>query len=259
MVRVAGVYAVTTWAIFQVANTLFPVFNLPKWTLTLLAILLMLGLPVAMIIAWAFEAHPDGLRRAQPVGGPPRRFAAMDWVLVAATAAIIGIFTVQAIGLWSPPWRKAPAEGNQATSAAGDNSIAILPFANFSDSKDAEYFADGLTEEVINSLAKTRDLKIAGRTSSFYYKGKNHDLRQVGRQLGVAHVLELHGSAVRQGPEPVWPSVITIASVHSGDYTARRSHSCGSYRRTCLAPIRRLAVTISRCPWRPRTPSTGWD
>jgi TolB-like protein/Tfp pilus assembly protein PilF len=155
----------------------------------------MLGLPVALIIAWAFEAHPEGVRRTQPSARPPPRFRAMDWVLVAATLAIVGVFTVQATGLWSPPWRKGGDKPPAA--AAAEKSIAVLPFANFSGSKDAEYFADGLTEEVINSLAKTPDLKVAGRTSAFYYKDKNTDLRQVGRQLGVAHVLE--GSIRREG------------------------------------------------------------
>jgi TolB-like protein/Tfp pilus assembly protein PilF len=155
----------------------------------------MLGLPVALIIAWAFEAHPEGVRRTQPSARPPPRFRTMDWVLVAATLAIVGVFTVQATGLWSPPWRKGGDRPQAA--AAAEKSIAVLPFANFSGSKDAEYFADGLTEEVINSLAKTPDLKVAGRTSAFYYKDRNADLRQVGRQLGVAHVLE--GSIRREG------------------------------------------------------------
>lgn len=193
VVRVAGVYAVTAWAIFQIANTLLPVFDIPKWVLQLIAIVLMLGLPVAMVIAWAFEMHPEGVRRTQPAERPPPRFRGVDWILVAATLAIVGIFAVQALGFWTPPWRG--GERGEASAAAG-KSIAVLPFANFSDSKDAEYFADGLTEEVINSLAKTPDLKVAGRTSSFYYKGKNHDLRQVGRQLGVAHVLE---GSIRRG------------------------------------------------------------
>lgn len=195
VVRVAGVYAVTTWAMFQVANTLFPVFDLPRWSLKLLAILLILGLPVAMIIAWAFEAHPDGIRRTEPSARPQPRFRTLDWALIAATLAIVGIFAVQASGAWSPPWMK--GRDKPAVATVADKSIAVLPFANFSGSKDAEYFADGLTEEVINSLAKTPDLKVAGRTSAFYYKDKNADLRQVGRQLGVAHVLE--GSIRREG------------------------------------------------------------
>jgi len=195
VVRVAGVYAVTTWALFQIANTLWGVFDLPKWSLKVLALVLILGLPVAMIIAWAFELHPEGVRRTQASDRPPPKFRILDASLIAATVAIVGIFALQATGVWRLPWSKG-AEA-PAAAAAAEKSIAVLPFANFSSSKDAEYFADGLTEEVINSLAKTPDLKVAGRTSAFYYKDKNADLRQVGRQLGVAHVLE--GSIRREG------------------------------------------------------------
>ncbi len=192
VVRVAGVYAVTCWAVFQVAAALFPALRLPAWTVTLTAVLLMLGLPVALIIAWAFEASPDGVRRTEPAakGSPRFRLAWTDWTLLAAAAAILVVSGMQVTGL-------TPTLGRPSAAGASGKSVAVLPFVNMSSQKDGELFADGLSEEVINGLAQIPDLKVAGRTSAFYFKGRNDDLRVIGQKLGVAHVLE--GSVRREG------------------------------------------------------------
>lgn len=193
VIRVAGVYAVTCWALFQVVNSLFPVLRLPPWTVTLVAVLLMLGFPIALIIAWAFESAEGGVRLTpQPdKDAPVARLAWSDWAMMAAAAAIIGVSAFQMSGGLG----RLPLQG--AASAAAAKSVAVLPFANFSSQKDSELFADGMTEEVINSLAQIPDLKVAGRTSAFYFKGRDDDLRLIGRKLGVSHVLE--GSVRQEG------------------------------------------------------------
>lgn len=195
VVRVAGVYAVTCWAVFQVAAGLFPVLRLPAWTVTLTAVLLILGLPVALIIAWAFEATPEGIRRTPTPSGlvAKQQMAWSDWVLLIATTAILSVTGAQMTGVAKT---LGVSRGVDA-GAASDRSVAVLPFVNFSDQKDGDLFADGLSEEVINGLAQIPDLKVAGRTSSFYFKGRNDDLRVIGKKLGVANVLE--GSVRREG------------------------------------------------------------
>ena len=187
VIRVGGVYAVTAWALFQIAKTVFEVLELPKWSTQLTFLLLALGLPIAMIIAWAFERAPEGgVRRTAAAAGPPGKFTPLDIGLLAGLAVVIGISTAQISGLAPSVTGRATLLGAQAP----NKSVAVLPFISFSSQKDSEFFADGLTEEVINSLAQVPDLKVAGRTSAFYFKGKNEDLREIGRKLGVAHVVE---------------------------------------------------------------------
>jgi TolB-like protein/Tfp pilus assembly protein PilF len=197
VIRVAGVYAVTTWGVFQIVNTLFPVFNMPKWTVTLVAVLLLIGFPIALVIAWAFEKGPDGIRRTVAADGAKPRFVLTDWLLLAALVAIVAVTVAQMTGVFGRTRVAEGAAGPSAASAAAGKSVAVLPFASFSQGQEAEYFADGLTEEVINSLANIPELKVAGRTSSFYFKGRNENLREIGAKLGVAYVME--GSVRRDG------------------------------------------------------------
>ncbi|MFC3079543.1 tetratricopeptide repeat protein [Phenylobacterium terrae] len=186
VIRVGGVYLVTAWALFGIARTIFEVLSFPKWSSQLLLVLLALGLPIAVIIAWAFERAPEGgVRRteAPPEDAPPLTFRWFDGALLAAIGGVLVITVLQATGVFAGGARVPllPSE---------EKSVAVLPFASFSTRPEMEFFADGLTEEVINSLAKVEDLKVAGRTSAFYFKGKNEDLREIGKKLGVAHVVE---------------------------------------------------------------------
>jgi TolB-like protein/Tfp pilus assembly protein PilF len=192
VVRVAGVYAVTSWAIFQVAAALFPALHLPDWTVTLTAVLLMLGLPVTLIIAWAFEASPDGVHatHAPAADAPKQKLAWSDWALFGIAAAVLAVSAMQITGL-------TPTLGLPSAGGSAGKSVAVLPFVNMSSEKDGDLFADGLSEEVINGLAQIPDLKVAGRTSAFYFKGRNDDLRVIGQKLGVANVVE--GSVRREG------------------------------------------------------------
>ena len=197
VVRVAGVYTVTAWGGFQVARTIFETLDLPKWISALTLMLLVLGLPVAALGSWAFELGPDGsIRRTKAAGAdaPKRQLNWMDWGALAAIVAVVVVFLATTLGLIGTLGRDG---GSGLQIAAPSKSVAVLPFASFSAAEDSEYFADGLTEEVTNSLAQVPELKVAGRTSAFYFKGKNEDVREIGKKLNVAHVVE--GSVRRSG------------------------------------------------------------
>lgn len=191
IVRVAGVYTVGAWATFQVINTLFQTLELPKWSITLALGVLALGLPIVLVATWMWErrqqagAMPDG----QAPASIPQWF---DAAIIVAVVAVVG-----GAG-WQLTMRGAARPASTPTIIeAPEQSIAVLPFVSFSKTADDGFFADGLTEELINSLAQGSDLKVAGRTSSFYFKGRNEDLRGVASRLGVAHILE--GSVRRSG------------------------------------------------------------
>jgi len=175
--KVAIIYIVAGWVLLQVADVLFAALNLPQWTVTLVAGLLIIGFPLAIILAWAFELTSQGLRRDTK----------------AAPAAEAGQADEEPAG--DEAWRAAKPAAAQTASSA--KSVAVLPFADFSAERDSEYFADGLTEELINVLTKVGDLHVSSRTSCFAFKGKDVDVRTVAGQLGVAHVLE--GSVRKAG------------------------------------------------------------
>jgi TolB-like protein/Tfp pilus assembly protein PilF len=195
VLRIGGVYAVTAWGLFQVAKTVFETLDLPRWASALVLVLLTLGFPISLVVAWAFERGPDGgVQRTTPAEPDARpRAGLVDLLLLGAIVVVVAIAGAQFTGFLAGSGGRATVLGSRAP----EKSVAVLPFANFSPVKDAEYFADGLTEEVINSLAQIPDLKVAGRTSAFYFKDKNEDLREIGRRLGVAHVVE--GSVRRDG------------------------------------------------------------
>lgn len=195
VVRVAGVYTVTAWGVFQVAKTVFETLEFPKWLSASSLLVLALGLPLAILASWAFEVGPDGaIRRARPTAPDDitRKLGWMDWGALAVIAAAVVVFVASAFGLARSLGGEAPGLGGAAA-----KSVAVLPFASFTSGEESEYFADGLTEEVTNSLAQVPDLKVAGRTSAFYFKGRNEDVRDIGKKLNVAHVVE--GSVRRSG------------------------------------------------------------
>jgi TolB-like protein/Tfp pilus assembly protein PilF len=191
VIRVAGVYAVAAWGVFTVADKILETLQAPPWMSTVGLFMLVLGFPVALVLAWMFERRQlDGApgSEAAAAAGPALNRSGM--LLVAAMVLVIGLVGAQIGGL----------VGGRASilgGAAPHRSVAVLPFTAFGQQNEMEYFADGLTEEVINTLAQTPELKVAGRTSAFYFKGRNEDLREVGKRLGVAHVVE--GSVRRDG------------------------------------------------------------
>src|SRR3954451_9491267 len=200
--KVAVAYAVVAWLLIQIATQVFPFFEIPNWAVRLVVLSLMLGFPVALVLSWAFELTPEGIKRSGDVTPNDLRgkwsrgkFAALISVLALAAA---GLFLLQRIGMLVP---KTAHKSDQPTAAASapvtSKSIAVLPFVNMSSDRENEYFVDGLTEEILNRLAQISALRVPGRTSSFAFKGKNTDLRQIGAALSVAHVLE--GSVRKSG------------------------------------------------------------
>ncbi len=203
VIRMAGLYLVGAWLLTQVASTVFPAFDVPGWVLRALIIVLVLGFVPALIFAWVFELTPQGLKRDEEVKPEesiaPQTARRMDRLIIAMLALALAYFGFDKFVL--APRREAAmlADARQPalSAAVSAKSIAVLPFTDLSPGHDQEYFSDGMAEEILNALAQVKDLKVAGRTSSFYYKGKNEDLRTIGKALGVANVLE--GSVRKQG------------------------------------------------------------
>lgn len=210
VIRVAGLYLVSAWLLVQVAGVLLPTFEAPAWVMKSLVALLALGFVPALLFSWAFELTPDGLRRESQVD---RSQSIVDRTARKLDVAVIVLLLcVGALLLWMrfrpPPAgaapavaasAPAPAKAAKATAAITDKSIAVLPFADFSRGGDQAWFADGLAEEILNALARTPDLAVSARTSSFKYKGSTLAVPQIARELGVAYVLEgsVRGDAKR--------------------------------------------------------------
>jgi len=208
VVKVAIAYAATAWVVIEISSVLFPIFDAPAWVIRVLTALLFLGFPVALIVSWAFEMTPEGLKRtaeADAMGVAAPRSARLDYIIVGLLILALGLFVADRMA-WLGPYSTAePAEvagqvSATATQVAADlprNSIAVLPFVNLSPDPDQEYFADGLTEDLLNDLARVPGLRVPARTSSFSFKGQNPDLHAVGHSLGVVNVLE--GTVRRSG------------------------------------------------------------
>lgn len=192
--RVAGMYLVVAWLLLQAANILESSLGLPPWFDGLVAALILLGFPLALVVAWAFEVTPDGIKLTAPVDGSAPATRPVDVAVVVGLVAICGLIFADRLTGTLEGKRPAPAP---ASSAEGASSIAVLPFVDLSPEGDQAYFADGLSEEILNVLANETELEVAGRTSSFAFKGKKVDLREVAKTLNVTHVLE--GSIRKSG------------------------------------------------------------
>ena len=186
--QVGAAYLVVAWVAVQAASIGFPAFEAPPWALRVFILVAFLGFPVALVMAWVFQATADGVRFEAGGAGSKRMFA---------VAALLSVFSLGWFFYGQPALRKADVAAPAALPQPSPKSIAVLPFTDLSPGHDQEYFSDGMSEEILNALAKIRDLKVAGRTSSFYYKGRSEDLRGIGKALGVANVLE--GSVRKQG------------------------------------------------------------
>ncbi len=176
--KVAVAYAVVGWLIVQIATQVFPFFEVPHWAIRMVVIVLLLGFPVALVLAWAFELTPEGLVRTEEVkaGRSITRSTGrkLDFIIIGVLLAVIAFLAFQHYG---PP-------------RLSGKSIAVLPFVDLSREKDQEYFSDGISEQIINSLSKIHGLFVCARTSAFVFKNKYEDVREVGRVLHVMHVLE---------------------------------------------------------------------
>ena len=200
VVRVGLAYIVISWLLAQVAEFAFENFGAPEWVLKTFVVLLLLGLPLVLFFAWAFELTPEGVKREKDVDRSqsitPQTGQKLNRLTFVVMALAIAYFAVDKFVMSNAPEvQQDPATAE--VSAEPQRSIAVLPFVDMSPSKDQEYFTDGLTENLLNALAQLRDLRVAGRTSSFAFKNRNEDLRGIGEQLGVAHILE--GSVQKSG------------------------------------------------------------
>ena len=210
VIKVAIAYAIVAWLSIEVTATTFPMLRLPDWTATFVTVLLMIGFPVALIFAWAFEITPEGIKREKDVDRSQSithlTGRNIDYLIIAALVLALGFFAFDKFVL--DPSRdadlvQAAAEAlTKQVAEIGDaetagKSIAVLAFTDLSPQGDQEYFSDGISEELLNVLAKIPGLRVAARTSSFQFKGQNRDAIDIGQRLNVALVLE--GSVRKAG------------------------------------------------------------
>lgn len=191
--RVGIAYVIASWLLAQVADLAGDAFGAPAWVMQMIIILLLVGLPIALFLAWAYELTPDGVKKAKDLPADMPKDPRSGRLLNRLTMVAL-IVAVAWLG-----WDKfqSPVETTDVALASVDKSVAVLPFADFSSGGDYAWFADGLTDEILNALARTRDLRVASRTSSFQYRGEAQNIPEVAAALGVAHILE--GSVRRAG------------------------------------------------------------
>ena len=194
--KVAVAYAVVGWLLIQVATQVFPFLEIPNWMIRLVILLTALGFPVALIIAWAFELTPEGIKRTEAADAARQHSRGGVWIAVVVVAATLslGLFF---LGRYTAG-RATPQVTETPTAPNPQKSIAVLPFENLSEEKANAFFADGVQDEILTDLSKIADLKVISRSSVMHYRsGLERNPRKIGEELGVAHVLE--GSVQRAG------------------------------------------------------------
>ena len=197
--KVAVAYAVVGWLVIQISSTVLPIFHAPEWVLQTLLVLVALGFPIALIIAWAFELTPQGLKRTEAADAAHLSSKSRAWIYVVGLGAVLslGVFFLGRYAMSHSKASAEPAHGPLASSQIPEKSIAVLPFENLSDEKQNAYFAEGIQDEILTRLSKIAALKVISRTSTQKYKSAPDNLREVGQQLGVANLLE--GSVQKAG------------------------------------------------------------
>jgi TolB-like protein/Tfp pilus assembly protein PilF len=182
--KVAVAYAVVGWLIAQIATQIFPFLEIPNWIVRLVIVLIAIGFPIALVIAWAFEATPEGIKRTEVADAKHEHSRGKTWIYVVIIGAAISV-ALFFVGRYTA--------GNNASAARTElpaKSIAVLPFDNLSDDKSNAYFAEGVQDEILTRLAKVADLKVISRTSTQRFKSVPSDLREIAKELGVANILE---------------------------------------------------------------------
>jgi TolB-like protein/Tfp pilus assembly protein PilF len=182
--KVAIAYAIVAWLLLQAASILFPTFEAPPWTMKVFVAVIALGFPIALVLAWAFELTPEGIKRAEDVDLSKsltrKTGRKLDFFIIAVLLLVIGILLFQRLH----------PNVSLAVSSSLEKSIAVLPFENLSRDPDNAYFAEGVQEEILTRLAKIADLKVISRTSTQRYQSKPGNLSEIAKQLGVANILE---------------------------------------------------------------------
>ncbi|HEY2800029.1 MAG TPA: hypothetical protein VGI85_05510 [Chthoniobacterales bacterium] len=197
VLRAAALYAAGAWLLVQVATQVFPLFHVAEWVLRGIVIASLIGFPFAVAFSWFYEWTPQGIRLESeivPNESMTRKTGrTLDrWIIGILALAVVLLLTDRLV-----LHKDANASTEKAAAASEGKSIAVLPFVNMTADKQNEFFADGLSEEILNSLARIDGMRVIGRTSSFQFKGKTEDLRTIGEKLGAANVLE--GSVRREG------------------------------------------------------------
>jgi TolB-like protein len=201
VLRAAAFYAASAWLMVQVATQVFPFFHIAEWVVRWIVVAAAIGFPFAMLFSWFYEWTPQGLQLESeilPNESITRHTGKkLDrWIIAVLSMAVVLLLANQFV--LHRDENKSAAAASVATPIPG-KSIAVLPFADLSPKRDQESFSDGMAEEILNALARLKNLKVVGRASSFHYKGKDLDLKKIGSDLGVAHVLE--GSVRNQGDQ----------------------------------------------------------
>jgi TolB-like protein/Flp pilus assembly protein TadD len=210
--KVAIAYAVVAWLVIQVATQIFPVLEIPNWCVRLVIVLLALGFPVAVILAWAYELTPEGIKRTEEVAPKisikPHTGQRLNLLIIAVLASALAFLLYQRF------------HPSQRASGILEKSIAVLPFENMSDDKENAFFADGIQDDILTSLAKIHELKVISRTSVMPYRGAaKQNLPQIAQALGVANVLE---GSVRRGEGRVVVNVQLIDAINDRHLWAKR-------------------------------------
>ena len=195
--KVAIAYGIASWLLAQIANVLEEALVLPEWFDTVIVSALLIGFPVALLFAWAFELTPEGLKKSNEVdideSVTSKTGKKINGVIITVLSMAVVFLLVERVFFAEASFLENQTELAEIESA----SIAVLPFVNMSGDEENEYFSDGLSEELLNALAKVDEMKVAGRTSSFKFKGQNENLSLIGEELKVGHILE--GSVRRSG------------------------------------------------------------
>ena len=209
VIRMASLYLVGAWLLVQVSSTVLPMFDAPAWLPRSIVILLAVCFIPALVFSWVFELTPGGIKRDAEVNPDesiaPQTARRMDRLILVLLAIALAYFGFDKFvlaprrdaALVAQTTKQVTADVSAQKSKVNPRSIAVMPFVNMSTDAENEFFSDGLSEEILNSLARIDGMQVVGRTSSFQFKGKNEDLRTVGAKLGVANILE--GSVRREG------------------------------------------------------------
>jgi len=202
--KVAIAYGVVAWLLMQIASQIFPFFEIPNWAVRLVVLLLVIGFPVALILAWAFELTPEGIKRADDVDLSKsithKTSHKLLWITAVVAIVAAALFVGGRLNLFH-------SKPSTTTGVASDKSIAVLPFDNVSRDPDNAYFAEGIQDEILTRLAKIADLKVISRTSTQHFKSSPDNLPQIAKQLGAANILE---GSVQKADEQVRVNVQLI-------------------------------------------------